>query len=210
MYHHIQTAEQAKKRGQGGLSVDPAWFQKQMEYLKTKGYSVITMKQLIGFFDSGINLPAKPVMITLDDGYEDNFTEAWPILKSYGYIATIFTPTGLVNNPDYFSWSQMSEMKGNIYFANHTWSHHSSSGSKEVLEKELDIADKQLSEHGFNEDKVFAYPYGKSSENDKIALKKYGYKLAFTTTHGSLQCKGKRYDLPRIRVGNASLSSYGL
>jgi peptidoglycan/xylan/chitin deacetylase (PgdA/CDA1 family) len=210
MYHHIQEETAAKANGQASLSVTPEFFRKQMEYLKTKSYSVIEMKQLVDFFNNGIALPKKSVLITLDDGYEDNYTNAWPILKEYGFKATIFTPTGLVDNPDYFSWSQMAEMKDNIYFANHTWSHHSSTGTEAVLNKEIGMADTQLAEHGYNSEKIFAYPYGKSSSNDEKILNKYGYKLAFTTTYGRILCKAKRFDLPRVRIGNADLNKYGL
>lgn len=210
MFHHIKTAEEVKPENQGSLSVDPAWFKKDMEFIKTKGYTVITPMDLINFFDSGISLPKKSVMITFDDAYNDNYTNMWPILKEYGFKATIFVPTGHVNGIDYLSWDQMGEMGPLVYFANHTWSHHSSVGSIEVLDKELRLADIQLSEHNYNANKVFAYPYGKTSANDESILKKYNYKLAFTTTHGNLMCKGKRFDLPRIRAGNAPLSNYGL
>ena len=134
----------------------------------------------------------------------------WPILKEYGYKATIFVPTGHVGGPDYLSWDQINQMNSLVYFANHTWSHHSSAGSLAVLDKELISADVDLANHGYNSSKVFAYPYGKASVNDETVLKKYGYKLAFTTVHGTTMCKGKRFDLPRIRIGNAPLSSYGL
>jgi peptidoglycan/xylan/chitin deacetylase (PgdA/CDA1 family) len=210
MYHHIETEDEAKPKNQGSLSVEPSWFRKDMEYIRAKNYSVIGVNDLINFFDKGIILPKKSVLITLDDAYSDNYTNMWPILKEFGYKATIFVPTGHVNGVDYLSWDQINQMNSLVYFANHTWSHHSSAGSLTVLDKELSSADVDLANHGYNADKVFAYPYGKASVNDEAVLKKYGYKLAFTTVHGTTMCKGKRFDLPRIRIGNAPLSSYGL
>lgn len=209
MFHHIETAEEAKPRNEGSLAVDPGWFRKDMEYLKTKGYNVIKMNDLISFFN-GASLPKKSVLITFDDAYRDNYTNMWPILKECGYPATIFVPTGHVNGDNYLTWDEMSEMSSQIYFANHTWSHHSSAGSLQILEKEMVLAETDLTAHGYDANKIFAYPYGKSSGNDETILKKYGFNLAFTTTHGSLMCKGKKFDLPRIRIGNAPLSSYGL
>lgn len=210
MYHHIETEEEAKLKNQSNLAVTPDFFRKQLQYLKDKNYTVIGVKDLINFFNGTKQLSGKLAMITLDDAYGDNYTNAYPILKEFGFGATVFTPTGLVNNPDYLTWDEINQMKDLVYFANHTWSHHSSAGSVETIDKEIFTADTQLSEKGLNQDKVFAYPYGTDSQAEINILKKYGYNLAFTTKHGNIMCKGKSFELPRIRVGNAPLSKYGL
>jgi peptidoglycan/xylan/chitin deacetylase (PgdA/CDA1 family) len=210
MYHHVQDETIAKTKNQGGLTVDPQDFRKQMQYLKDKNYSVISMGDLKNFFDNGTSLPKKAVLITMDDGYKDNFEQAYPILKEFGYRATIFIPTGLLNNPDYLNWGDLNSMSDLIYMGNHTWSHHSSGGTEEKQDQEIGLADKQLSEHGLNNLKIFAYPYGNPSGNAEEVLKKDGYEIAFTTVHGNIMCKGKSLELPRIRVGNAQLNSYGL
>jgi peptidoglycan/xylan/chitin deacetylase (PgdA/CDA1 family) len=168
------------------------------------------MSDLKNFFNNGTSLPGKPVLITLDDGYKDNYENAYPILKEFGDRATIFIPTGLLNNPDYLTWGDLDSMKDLVYMGNHTWSHHSSSGTEEKQDQEIGMADKQLSEHGFNNLKIFAYPYGNPSAKAEDILKKDGYEIAFTTVHGNILCKGKNLELPRIRVGNAPLNSYGL
>lgn len=210
MYHHIQSEADAKKDGQTSLSVDPNFFREHLQYLKDKNYSVITPENIINFFDNNVALPKKPVLITLDDAYEDNYFNAYPILKDFNYPAVVFTPTGLVNNPDYLNWDEINQMKALVYFGNHTWSHHSSSGTLETLKKEISLADTQLGEHSLNPNKIFAYPYGNPSSNAEDVLKELNYKLAFTTTHGFILCKSQRFFLPRIRVGNAPLNKYGL
>lgn len=212
MYHHIQTEQSAKKLDQQSLTVTPNYFREHLEYLKANGYTPIFPSDIAKFFDDHIGLPKKPVVITLDDAYEDNYLNAFPILKELNIKATIFTPTGLVTVPNYLNWDEIKTMSssGLVYFANHTWSHHSALASLKVLDMEIGTADKQLSNNGLNIDKVFAYPYGKPSNGAEETLTKYGYKLAFTTVHGNIACKGKRFDIPRIRVGNAKLSAYGL
>lgn len=212
MYHHVRDAKSAKDRNQTGLNVTPEFFEKHMQYLKDKGYNVIGMDTLINFLDTGAKLPSKPVVITFDDGYEDNYLSMYPILRKFGFKATIFTITGLVENPDYLKWSQIDDMKnsGLVTFANHTWSHHPSSGTKQKQELEIGTANKQLAEKGLNSIKAFAYPYGNSSKNAKEVLQSVGYKIAFTTKHGTKMCSSNRFDLPRVRVGNASLKNYGL
>lgn len=210
MYHHIQSNEEASLKKQNSLSVTPDFFRKHLQYLKDNNYSLIEVKDLIDFFDGNKKLSGKLAMITLDDAYQDNYTNAYPILKELGIKATIFSPTGLINNLDYLTWDEMNQMKDLVYFGNHTWSHHSSSGTKETLEQEVSLADNQLVEKGLNDQKVFAYPYGKPSGNAQDILRKKGYKIAFTTNYGNIMCKNKALELPRIRVGNAALSSFGL
>jgi len=212
MFHHIESGAEAKLNHQTSLAVTPEFFAKDMEYLKTHGYTTIFPRDLVNFFDNSVPLPKKPVMITLDDAYEDNYVNAYPILKQYGFKATIFTPTGLVQNPEYLSWQQIAEMGGSglVYFGNHTWSHHSSAGTLAVQDKEISLADSQLTEKGQNPDKIFAYPYGNPSVDAENILTKYGYKMAFTTVPGNVMCKGKRFTLPRTRMGNAELNHFGL
>lgn len=210
MYHHIQDEKLAKSKKQTSLTVTPEFFRKHLQYLKDNNYEVIGPEKLISFFSGTEKLGPKVALITLDDGYEDNFLFAYPILKEFGFKAIVFTATGLINNPDYLSWDQVNQMKDLVYFGNHTWSHHGSNGNIEVLEKEIGMADKQLNEKGLNNLKIFAYPYGRPGLVAEEVLKSKGYALAFTTNHGNMLCKGNILELPRIRVGNSGLNSYGL
>jgi peptidoglycan/xylan/chitin deacetylase (PgdA/CDA1 family) len=209
MYHHIQTEDAAKADKQTGLTTYTDFFQKQMQYLKDKGYNTASMSDLINFFDNGGVIPPKSVLITFDDGYGDFYTDAFPILQNLGFKATMFVPTGLVNNPDYLTWDQISSMNGSILFANHTWSHKNVGVSTSTMEYEISTADTQLSDHGLNSPKVFAYPYGLDTSASEKYLASLGYKAAFTEKGGSILCKQQRFALPRIRIGSTSLSSYG-
>jgi peptidoglycan/xylan/chitin deacetylase (PgdA/CDA1 family) len=212
MYHHIQDPEVAKEKNQTSLTTDTDFFLKQMDYLRTRGYTVVSMNDLINFFDAGIKIPAKAVLITVDDGYDDFYFKAYPILSQYGLHATVFTPTGLINNYGYLNWEEVSQMNasGLVLFANHTWSHKNVKAANDVVEKEITTADTQLAERGLNSPKVFAYPYGIEGSYAEGVLARMGYKLAFSTRPGSVLCKAQRFDLPRVRVGNRDLSSYGL
>ena len=212
MFHHVEDMNKAKEAGHASLTVGIDYFKKDLEYLISKGYVTITPADLIAFFDSGIKLPAKSVMLTFDDGYEDNGTEMYQTMLAAGVKGTIFLPTGLMNNPGYLSWEKIREMNGSgkIYFGNHTWSHRNMGGSLSVIETEAKTADTQLNDHGLNGNKVFAYPYGVENGQAVKLLKNMGYKMAFTTSYGRVLCEKRRYELPRIRVGNAPLSSYGL
>jgi len=212
MYHHIEPAEKAKKEKRTGLNVDPDIFRSQMEYLKMNGYTTILPISLINFFENGSVLPKKPVMITFDDGYEDNGAIAYPILQEFGFKGVIFIPTGLMENNNYLTWEKIREMAGSglIYFGNHTWSHINVGGNHDVVKKEITTGDLQLKERGLNTDKVFAYPYGVKNGFSQDLLKEQGYKLAFTTVNGRIMCSKQRFLLPRVRIGASSLKNFGL
>jgi peptidoglycan/xylan/chitin deacetylase (PgdA/CDA1 family) len=210
MYHHIQPADQAAAKSQTGLTVTPETFRTQLEYLRSKSYNPITPTQLAAFFSAGTPLPAQSVLLTFDDAYADFASFAAPILQELGFPATVFVPTGLLENPDYMSWSDLSRLSGNFHFGNHTWSHKNVAATMEVIQNEISLADTQLSDRGFNSPKIFAYPYGLANANAQKVLTDLGYQLAFTTQPGRVLCTKQRLALPRIRIGNSPLTNYGL
>ena len=213
MYHHIQSQKQATDNGQTKFTVTPDFFKKHLEYLKSRGYTFVFPTDIANFFNNKTPLPPKPVMITFDDAYEDVYTNAFPLLKELGVKAVIFTPTGLLENSGYLNWGKLKEMTGSglVIAANHTWSHanlqkvDSATQAKEVL-----TADTQLSQNGLNNPKIFAYPYGSPASAIETLLSQNQYQLAFTTIPGRQLCLSERFRLPRVRVGNTPLSSYGL
>ena len=211
MYHHVQTEDLAKAGLYANLNVTPDFFKLQMTYLHDHGFTPITLAQLIDFFDNSTPLPSKSVLLTFDDAYADFVQNAAPILTQFAYPSTLFVPTGLLENPGYAHWSDLVGLDQKLFlFGNHTWSHHSSAGDLKTETYEITTAHTQLQDHHFNNPLVFAYPYGPSSQNDETVLTSLGYKLAFTTIHGFYECKGQRFDLPRIRIGNGNLNNYGL
>lgn len=204
MYHHVQTAQEAKNSGYTGLNVTPEVFNSQLDYINSRGYSVISVSDLSGFFSNTKVLPNKPLLLTFDDGYEDFYLQALPLLVSHNFPATLFLPTGLADNPGYMSWSQISQLSSrHILVANHTWSHSS-------IAKEITTADIQLSDRGLNSPKTFAYPYGSKNSAAITELKSLGYTTAFTTRPGKILCAKTNLELPRIRIGNSPLNNFGL
>lgn len=212
MYHHIQPEDIAKSKGQTGLTVTPTFLASQVDYLLQHNYHVIPIQNLVNFFNNGTSLPSKPIILTFDDGYQDFYDYAYPILKSKNVFGTLFVPTGLMENNDYLSWKEINDMNqsGVVYMGNHTWSHHSTIGSLDTISKEISTAEQQLNERGMDQQKIFAYPYGSDSAVAEKYLGSNGYQLAVTTKSGRMQCAKLRFSLPRIRVGNIQLSAYGL
>lgn len=211
MYHHVQDLEKAKSLNQQSLTVSTETFKEQMQYLKDRGYKTIYASDLNNFFDQGIPVPGKSILITFDDGYEDFASDALPILRGVGFNSIVFVPTGLMNNGGYLNWDSISGIAGvgDVMFANHTWSHKNMGSDTSTIKSEITTADIQLTERNLNSPKVFAYPYGLSSGGAIKTLSDLGYTLAFTTKPGSIQCKANRFELTRIRIGNVVISNYG-
>ncbi len=205
MYHHVADKEH-------WLYVKKSYFLRQMEHLSKKGYTTISLSDLAEGLKGLKSLPPRPVVLTFDDGYLDFYENVYPVLKTYNFKATVFIITQLVGGGDYLSWEQLREMahSGLVSLGNHTLSHASLvSLPRERIVDEIVSAEKIIEEKTGVITNVFAYPYGGfNSEAEKI-LEEKGFVAAVTSSRG-LSCALLPYRLPRIRTGNADLSSYGL
>jgi peptidoglycan/xylan/chitin deacetylase (PgdA/CDA1 family) len=213
-YHHIQPEAAAKELGQTSLTVDNGIFDQQMAYLAGNGYTPILANELINALLMHSQLPGKPVMVTMDDGYADNAIYALPILQKYNIKANLMLASGLVGgNPDMLTWDQVNQLKGSglIYFTNHTWSHYAiSNGPQSKIDSEIDTAQTQIQDHTGQTVNVFTYPYGNFNNNAIQTLQRKGYIGAFSTIPGQYQCDSFIMTLHRTRIGNAPLSAYGI
>lgn len=159
-------------------------FKKQMKHLKDNGYETLTLDGAYDFFVENKTIPKKSVVLTFDDGYVDNYVEALPILKEFGFKATIFVITGAVDkSKNYMNIEQLKEMEANgMDIQSHTVHHKN---LKELsYDKQLETlkASKGFLEKTLNKRiKYFAYPYGEYSKESLKAVKEAGYTMAFST-----------------------------
>ena len=185
-------------------------FSRQMEYIKKNGYEVITLDELVNSIKSKKNLKRNKVVITIDDGYQDNFEYAYPVLKKFGFPATIFLVTDAIGNKKGFlNWDEVRIMfKNNISFGGHTKTHfylgslkddkvawEQIAGSKKAIEKEI----------GAPVD-YFCYPVGGFNERVKEIVKEAGYKGACTTNRGFSRFNSDVYEIKRIKVTNSDMT----
>ena len=195
------------------LSVLPEDFDRQIAYLKEQGYNSINTDQLYDYMTNGTPLPENPILITFDDGYEDNYQYAYPILKKYGFTGTIFIITDLVGKPNYLTWEQLKEMKANgMNFQSHTVSHKSMTELGEAqLREELVNSKKILDEQLSQDTKFMAYPTGTYNLYIAKLVKDAGYKGAFTIKYGNIDKASNIYALERVPIfhtENTFLSFY--
>jgi peptidoglycan/xylan/chitin deacetylase (PgdA/CDA1 family) len=178
------------------MTVTAATFEEQMKFLKDKGYHVITLDQLFDFLDFKIQIPKKSVVITIDDGWRSTYDIAFPILKKYGYPATLFVHTALITGSKVtLNWDLISEMASQgIDMQCHTRTHRklTALASKEsfkeyfeAIEKELFDAAKAIKLRTKREVRYIAYPFGDINHLGVALLQKQGYRGGFTGARSS-------------------------
>ena len=199
MYHNVSYAENPKLN-----TVSPENFEFQMSFLREHNYRVLSLDELVEKIKKGQKISRKSVVVTFDDGYEDNYAYAFDILKKHEIPATIFIPSDLIGTKGFLKWSQIKEMFENgIYFGSHT-RHHTylldipEAGQKDEIENSKKIIEEELGK----EVKYFAYPIGGFSNTIKRIVKDAGYAGACATNRGYDRMNKDVFELNRIRFGD--------
>ena len=201
MYHGLVKDNSLQNK----YMISPGLFQQDLEYLKEKGCHTIFLSELISHFRDGTELPEKPVIITFDDGYYNNYTYAYPLLKKYQSKAVISpigaesdkAPSEEYRSPAYSqcTWQELREMyeSGYVELQNHTYDLHkitgerrgaakSSSESKEeykaMLVSDLEKANKRMKEETGTTPQCIVYPFGASGEETLDIVKDMGFMAA--------------------------------
>ena len=208
MYHHVGIPS-----GKWRLNtVSEKSFEYQMCFLKRHGFQVISFDDLVEGLQKGHAFTRNTVVLQFDDGYEDNYKYAFPILKKYGFPAMVFLISDAIDAPDFLTWDQVKEMeKYNFLAGAHTRRHvylprvsliqaqDEIAGSKKIIEAHLG--------HSIN---YFAYPTGGFTEDVKNLVKEAGYKAAVTTNRGKDRFNQDLYELKRIHMSNTDDEYSGL
>jgi peptidoglycan/xylan/chitin deacetylase (PgdA/CDA1 family) len=211
LYHKIDlpTAD-VKIRG---AFTAPQKFERQVAYLKRKGYEFYTAPELIEFYLANGEFPPKAIAITFDDGWKDNYREAFPILKKYGAKATIFLVTSCIGETtdrvtadgegprEHLSEKDIREMSdAGIAFASHSANHKlfHQIGEPEI-EFEVNESKKFIENLTQKDCTVFAYPAGFFTDFAKAAIKRAGYDAAFSTCYGA-ENDFDIYSLNRVEI----------
>ena len=187
------------------LSVKPEDFERQMKYLAEHNFHSITPQELYAALVDGAELPENPVLITFDDGYMDNYTNAYPILKKYGLKATMFVITGFLDRaqPGYFTWGQAAEMEasGLINIESHTVTHTSLTDlTEEQVKMELERSKNDIERRLGKQVDFLAYPTGTYNLHIAALVKEAGYKGAFTVKYGNVDRASNVFAIERVPV----------
>lgn len=182
----------------GGFT-PPKRFAVQMRYLLKQGFKFYTASELIEFYNENGIFPVKGITITLDDGWKDNYTNAFPILRDLGIKATIFLVPSCIGQisakvvasgegaREHLSANEIIEMsKAGIEFGSHTVNHlHLDKIPAEDVKYEVDESKKKIENLLQKPCKVFAYPAGFFNDTAREAVMKAGYIAGFSTIYGN-------------------------
>jgi len=212
-YHNFTTEEGSSYK------INIVEFEKQMDYLAAHNYSVISISELVEGLKQG-ELPHKPVVITIDDGFKSTFTLAYPVLKKYNFPATLFLYTNFIEKNNYsLTWEEIREMtKNNIEIGSHTLSHcnllkYKKNESYETYlaraKKEIFLSKEILESKIGRKVKFFAYPYGAYSFTIKDLAIQAGYEGILNANSMNNTLNIDSFSLNRqIIFGQSSLNSF--
>ncbi|OQY23336.1 MAG: hypothetical protein B6I37_05545 [Desulfobacteraceae bacterium 4572_35.2] len=193
-------------------NIEISVFKQQLEYLKQNHYIVLPLGEIVDRLKREEELPDKCVAITVDDGYLTFMTGAMPLLKQYGFPATLFVSTDSVGGNSYLSWRQLRQLqqKG-VEIGNHSAS-HPYFVSNEVREPltwfansvaDIIKAQDAFFDHLGFKPQLFAYPYGEYSPQLERLIEELGFKAAVAQQSGALTKELSFYSLPRFPMGGA-------
>ena len=199
LYYHSVNPTEANE-----VIISPTKLKEQLQFVKDSGYTTLTMTQLNDYLINNKSIPEKSILITFDDGYTDNYTNAFPILKELNMNATVFIITSGIDSGYYMSSSQLKEMSDyGIDIESHTVNHlHLNQLSYEKQLEELKNSRDKLKSIINKEVTTVAYPFGDFNDDTKRAVKDAGYTFAFTTNRGYADRDDSPILLDRIYVSS--------
>jgi peptidoglycan/xylan/chitin deacetylase (PgdA/CDA1 family) len=226
MYHHVSVPV-TQSALDVSLAVEPELFKQQLAYLKKQGYHSITFNQLFSALYYDGPLPTKPIILSFDDGYDDIYTNVYPMLKEQGFSGMFYIITGKVGWKGQATWPQLREMMRNgMQMGSHTINHGDLGQILQVsqaqAQQELHVSQSTLQGHLGVSIQQFCYPAGEPFRNYSVTLQQEIIKLLTAdgyvgatldpggqTPSGTTQNSQAPYKLLRLRIdGRATLQAF--
>lgn len=204
MYHYVSEPPEDADEYRTDLSVPPQQFREQLQYLKDNGFTTIDLYDLSLAVTARKALPEKPVILTFDDGYLDNYQNAFPLLREFGFTGTFFIVTEFVDNqaPAYMSWPMIEEMAAaGMRMENHSKTHADmTTQSPDGLIWQIRGAQETLTAHLGYTPRFFCYPGGRYDEDTIAMLQELDIWGAVTTAGGKWHGFDDRFEWSRLRL----------
>ena len=207
-YHHVGIPS-----GKWRLNtVSEKSFEYQMCFMKRHGFQVISFDDLVTGIKEGQAFARNTVVLQFDDGDEDNYKYAFPILKKYGFPAMEFLVSDKVGTPGFLTWDQVKEMEKYNFLAGSHTRHHVYLPKVSLAQAQEEIAGskKIIEDHLGHSINYFCYPSGGFTEDVKRLVKEAGYKAAVSTNRGRDKFNIDLYELKRIHMNSTDDEYSGL
>ncbi len=201
------------------LEVSAEQFREQLNYLKEHDYRVIPLADLLGFLQGGQRLPKRAVVLTIDDGHRSIYQTAYPLLKAFGFPATLFVYSDYIDNGG-LHWAELEEMvqSGLISVHPHSKTHdnltvrrqgESAARYQRRLRSEINEPTALMRRHLKRKVKFYAYPYGDANAQVIEELQVNGLQLGLTVLPHANPAFTYPYLLRRTMIfGNRDISAF--
>ncbi|MEZ4516515.1 MAG: polysaccharide deacetylase family protein [Chloroflexota bacterium] len=208
MYQYISTPPEDADVYRQDLSVTEEAFAEQMAYLRDNGYTTIDLYDLSLAITNQGELPEKPIILTFDDGYADNYQNAFPVLAANGQKGVFFVITGFIDEgrEGYMTWDMVEEMAAaGMRIESHSRTHPDlTTMSRDGLIWEIMGSQETLAAHIGYTPRYFCYPGGDYNEDTIAMLQELDFWGATTTASGSWHGFDDRFEWSRIRMRNST------
>ena len=212
MYHYVRTPpDPAWDRLGWGLSTAPADFRAQMDWLDQNGYHPVTIADLRAYLARQRPLPDRPVVLSFDDGYQDLYTQAFPVLQQHHFRAVAYLVSGFFGRRSYVSAAEARQLDAyGIEIGAHTVDHVDLTRLSQA-QLGFEVAGSKASLEAILGHPVldFCYPSGRFDARVVAAVAAAGYQSATTTQEGAVHSAADRFTWSRVRVsGGESLAAF--
>lgn len=215
LYHHILPDEHKNTETwrSNDITIATSEFERHMQMLEDGGHYVATVPQVAAYVRGEILLPSGSVVLTFDDGYKSNTSFAAPIMREFGFKATVFSilyawegeyePTYSVESLQRITPTDLALTSDVIEQQCHTYANHNMLSEQSYSQIYSDLTTAQRVYHC----DYFAYPYGDYNSEVIRAVKNAGFKGAFTTAHIPAKPGDDIYEIPRITINSPMTDS---
>ncbi|MCF8363556.1 MAG: polysaccharide deacetylase family protein [Prolixibacteraceae bacterium] len=183
-------------------------FENHLKYLKQNNFNVVTLGEAVSIVKEEKQVDHKTVVLSVDDGYKTFYENAMPLLRKYGFTATLFINTNMVGNKDFMTWDEIREVENEgIEIGNHSHE-HAYFVEQDIKEFEDDL---KLSQRIFKEELghvpgLYSYPYGEYTQDMIDLLHEYGLEAAAAQNSGVISEYSDLMALPRFPVAGSFAS----
>lgn len=208
IYHSIRPHIKGESKLQDEYDVTPELFEQELAYIHENNFHPISFAELNAYFEGNSLLPEKPVILTFDDGWKNQYKYAFPLLEKYGIKATFFIYSNPIdhNKAHWMSWDEVRALdRAGMEIGGHSRTHPvlvkmtdnaklewEIAGGKKIIEDELGHAIQ-----------VFAYPFGSDNPEVQKTVINAGYKMARIIAHGKWNDPAHRYQITGVISGDS-------
>ncbi len=204
MYHYVEYVKDAGDLIRKRLDIVPSLFEGHLKALKKAHYETYFVKDVPDILGGKIHYSTQSAILSFDDGYEDFYTDVFPLLKKYNVRATLYVIYDYIGRKGFLNEKQIRELIDSnlVEIGSHTLDHtYLKLAPKMFADKQIIESKKKFEEQFGIRIKTFAYPYGAFNENNIEVVKNAGYTAAVSVISGEMQGEENLFYLSRIRPG---------